>query len=522
MPSNTTQGQPLTDLLLLVERLPVAAAVNAFDESESVITVNDAFVRTFGYQLSDIPTVGDWAIRAYPDETYRKETFRVWDTAVKKARAETGRVEAMEFRVTCADGTARDVVFGAAVTGNFLMVTLIDVSALRHAEAQVRALQHSRERTAYELTENIPVGTYTMVQPPGGGMASFGFMSRRFLDLCGLDADEARSDPFKAFACVHPDDYDDWVMKNAEVFALKLPFRGECRVVVGGDVRWITAESQPRDLPDGSVVWEGVLTDITRQKEAEAALAEAREMERAKEQTHRLQLEQKLRSSLTAAATAHEIKQPLSRILLATQLTLKRYRQQSLDATEMLPYLENMLTDSQALVDTIDRMRLLLRNVRSTQHDASLAAVIQSALLYSRPLLEQEGVVVHSLSFDEDVHVVFDAVQIQTAVINLIRNAVEAVSQLPANRRRIMISMASAADTCRIVVEDSGPGMPDDQLASAPLTTTKPAGTGLGLYLARTAMENHGGRVEIDRSRLGGAEVCLVFPLGRSATHEKE
>jgi PAS domain S-box-containing protein len=229
------------ELRRLVERLPVAAVLAVFDEPQSIVLVNEPFVRMFGYTLADIPTVGAWAAHAYPDERYRREVFSAWDAAVAKARAETGRVESMEFRVTRKDGAIRDIVFAAAVIGAGLMVTVIDVSKRRQAEAELRQTRSRLERTAYEITENIPVGTYTMVQPPGGGIGSFQFMSRRFLDMCGLDAEEARSDPFKVFSCVHPDDYDEWVRKNAEVFAKKLPFHEECRVLVGEEVRWVSA-----------------------------------------------------------------------------------------------------------------------------------------------------------------------------------------------------------------------------------------------------------------------------------------
>ena len=133
------------------------------------------------------------------------------------------------------------------------------------------------EKTAYELTENIPVGTYTMVQPPDGGMGQFRFLSKRFLEMTGLDRAAAIADPMNAFACVHPDDREEWVRKNAYVFEHKLPFCEECRIVVHGKTRWIRPESAPRDLPDCSVVWEGVLTDITAQKEAEAHIARSEE-----------------------------------------------------------------------------------------------------------------------------------------------------------------------------------------------------------------------------------------------------
>ena len=152
---------------------------------------------------------------------------------------------------------------------------LYDESARKHAEESLKIAQEQLEKTAYELTENIPVGTYTMVQPADGGMAQFAFLSSRFLTLTGLTREEAQSDPLKGFSCVHPDDFDDWVALNVKTFEQKLPFYGETRVIVDGEVRWITAESLPRMLTDGSTVWEGVLTDITERKNVELRLQEA-------------------------------------------------------------------------------------------------------------------------------------------------------------------------------------------------------------------------------------------------------
>ncbi|MCP9815059.1 PAS domain S-box protein [Synechococcus sp. GreenBA-s] len=156
------------------------------------------------------------------------------------------------------------------------IVQILDVSeARRQRLALAEQEEHYRllAENALAITEAIPVGTYTMVLPPQGGMASFAFMSERFLQICGLEREEAAADPLRVFACVHPDDHDAWVQRNAEAFANKQPFVGECRVVVDGEVRWIRAESTPRDLPDGSTVWEGVLIDISDQHRATEQLA---------------------------------------------------------------------------------------------------------------------------------------------------------------------------------------------------------------------------------------------------------
>ena len=393
---------------------------------------------------------------------------------------------------------------------------MTDTTKRRHTAAHLGDARAQLERTAYELTVNIPVGTYTMVQPADGGMGFFSFMSQRFLDICGLDREEARSDPFKAFACVHPDDYDEWVRKNAEVFEKKLPFFGECRIVVDGVIRWIAAESRPRPLPDGSTVWEGVLTDITRQKEVEQELALAREAERRSEEAHRLELEHKLKTSLTAAAAVHEIKQPLARILIETQLAVRRLHDRSLNPDDMRGYLEEMLAESQRVVDMIGRMKALLRNVKLEHRPFRVAEVVASSLLYSKKLIADHEVKVHQTGFQDDTRIDGDGPQVQTAVINLIRNAVEAVAERPAGNREVAVELRASPGGVVIVVGDSGPGMSDAQISSLPFETTKPDGTGLGLYLVRTCAENHGGRMTVGRSPLGGAEVRLELPLERS------
>ena len=501
------------DLRQLIARLPLAAAINKLDELQTVVFLNEQFVRTFGYTLEDIPTVRDWGLLAYPDESYRHHVFTAWDAAVREARIKSGKVEAMEFRVVCKDGCVRDVVFGAAVVAGHLLVTLIDVSERRRAEETLRDVQAKLDRTAFALTENIPIGTYTMVQPPAGGMASFEFLSRRFLDICGLTADEARGDPYKAFTIIHPEDYDEWVRKNAEVFAAKVPFSGECRIIVDGTVRHIRAESTPRRLADGSTVWEGVLIDITREVKAESALAAAREQERRQEQLHRSRLEKKLQTSLSAALAAHEIKQPLSRILIETQLAIERLQGNVPDPDHMREYLENMLAESQHVVDMVGRMKAILRNADSKHGVIDLTEVVASAILYSRPSLLQHAVTLQHVGLDRPARIRGDCVQLQTAVINLIRNAVEAVADQDAARREAVVTLCVDTNKAEIIVGDGGPGMPEDVIANLPFVTSKPDGTGLGLYLVRTCMENHGGTMSIGRSPLGGTEVRLTLPL---------
>ena len=253
----------------LLDEAPIAIAINDLREDDPRITfINQQFIRSFGYDLTTIPHLSDWAVLAYPDPLQRQKVFQDWDAGIEQARRGDGVVEPIEARVTGADGQERDALFSAVLLGHELVISILDITSLRQAEQELVAARASLADSALAITAAIPVGTYTMVQPPDGGLASFSFMSDRFLQICGLERAAAAADPLQAFACVHPDDYDAWLQLNVEAFERKTPFYGECRVVAEGAVRWISAESVPRDLPDGSRVWEGVLIDITAQKQA--------------------------------------------------------------------------------------------------------------------------------------------------------------------------------------------------------------------------------------------------------------
>lgn len=252
------------DLQRLLDNAPIAIALNSLTDADPAITyVNRQFVRTLGYGRDTIPRLSDWSRLAYPDPAYRARIMERWAEALELARQQEGTVGTLEAEVMTADGRRLAVVFSAVVLEEMLVVSMLDITQRRQAEEQLQQARLQLAETALAVTEAIPVGTYTMLQPPDGGMASFAFMSERFLAICGLEREAAAADPFNAFACVHPDDYDAWLARNAEAFATRLPFYGETRIVVDGEVRWISAESIPRQLSDGSVVWEGVLIDIT-------------------------------------------------------------------------------------------------------------------------------------------------------------------------------------------------------------------------------------------------------------------
>ena len=172
--------------------------------------------------------------------------------------------------------------------------------------------------------------------------------------------------------------------------------------------------------------------------------------------------------------------------------------------------------DAQRLVSTMERMRMLLRNVETPHSQVDLAVSINSALVFLRGEIEARGVTLSEQGLDHACPLPGDGAQLQTAVVNLIRNALEAMEPLPAGHRRLWLQLQRDPDHIRVAVADSGPGFPEDfrnDTSWEVLKSTKAKGMGLGLFLAQTAAVTHHGQLRIGRSeRLGGAAVVIELP----------
>src|SRR6185312_11730745 len=107
--------------------------------------------------------------------------------------------------------------------------------------------------------------------------------------------------------------------------------------------------------------------------------------------------------------------------------------------------------------------------------------------------------------------------QMQQVVLNLVKNAIEAMSQNAPEARLLRLSVRLEANSALLLsVQDSGTGIPlqDRDRIFDPFFTTKPAGTGLGLAICRTVVENHGGKLRLAESDSRGSTFEIVMPIG--------
>ncbi|MCW9048500.1 MAG: PAS domain-containing protein [Gammaproteobacteria bacterium] len=112
----------------IIDASPVPYAIN--DDEENIVYLNPAFIKTFGYELSDIPTLDDWWPKAYPDEDYRNWINTTWSNHLSNAKKSGGPFEPVELKVRCKDNSTRYIIASAAsITDsykNIHLVTLFD------------------------------------------------------------------------------------------------------------------------------------------------------------------------------------------------------------------------------------------------------------------------------------------------------------------------------------------------------------------------------------------------------------
>lgn len=227
-------------------------------------------------------------------------------------------------------------------------------------------------------------------------------------------------------------------------------------------------------------------------------------------------LKQKLRTSLTAAAIAHEINLPLSTIRMRCLQADQQLRSGEFNGDDIQELVQAIQADSQQVSSVIEKMRMLLRNVQTELVPTQVGVVVSSTLTFLKRQLREQQVQLRCVGLENAVNLVVygDAVQLQMALGNLLRNAIEAVAERPVEQREVALILRCDGGQVLLGVADSGPGFSGDPETDTLMRSSKPGGSGLGLFVVRTALSNHHGCLRIGRSaELGGAELWMQLPL---------
>lgn len=221
-----------------------------------------------------------------------------------------------------------------------------------------------------------------------------------------------------------------------------------------------------------------------------------------------------------AASIAHEINQPLSALVTNGSIGLRLLARADADLDEVRGVLKRVVDDGHRASDIMASIREMFKRGRREQSSLSIRDLVDEVLVLVRAELQSHGVSVQVTLHPDLPRVFGDRVQLHQVFINLIMNAIEAMSSVENFERALLVeSRLDGANDVLITVEDSGPGIDAndmDHLFEA-FFTTKLHGTGLGLAVSRSIIEAHGGRLWVSGRRPRGAVFHIRLPSDISA-----
>jgi signal transduction histidine kinase len=215
------------------------------------------------------------------------------------------------------------------------------------------------------------------------------------------------------------------------------------------------------------------------------------------------------------AAIAHELNSPLGAIAINASTALVQLRSNPPELEEMDDMLEDIHTDSLRASAIISSIRELSTNTTDRRAPTRVEDVVRLVLrLVQHDLLINETSVV--TEFSENIpYVHLDAIQLQQALLNLVRNAIDAMGSVAPERRRLRVTTSFNGSTVLLLVQDSGLGIPakDRNRIFDPFFTTKSGGMGLGLAICSTAIESQGGKLRLIQSDSEGSIFEIALPV---------
>ena len=466
-----------------------------------IIDANEAFLRMLGYSREDLIS----GLLRWPELTPAEWRYR--DVLAVAELKSTGTLQPYEKEYFRKGGDRVPVFHGAALfegSENGGVAFVLDLSERKRAEEALR-----RSETYLAQAQRLSLTGSFWWKVSSGELV----WSDEAFRVMGYDRTALPSVEL-VFKRVHPEDIQmvqDMVSRAARE-GTNLDF--EHRLLMpDGSVKQVhvVLEAVSSDATNRQFV--GTVMDITARKQAEDAASKA-QMELA----HATRV---MTVGELTASIAHEINQPLSAIVTNADAGLRWLGADSPNLEETSQAIRRIIRDGKRASAVVSRMRALFKKAPTAKEPLEINEAIQEVLALTQNEVHRSRVSLRTKLANDLPPVVGDRIQLQQVILNLLINAVQAVSELPEGPREVDLTSEKVATNPEqievlITIRDSGPGLDPqhlDRLFDA-FYTTKSHGLGIGLAISRSIIEAHGGRLWATANAPRGAVFQFTLPIG--------
>jgi len=339
----------------------------------------------------------------------------------------------------------------------------------------------------------------------------FSFVSKEAERVLGYPVERWLSEPTFWKDHVHPDDRE-WALQFCQTATTeKRNHQFEYRMTAAdGRVVWL--RNLVTVVVDGGHVprVRGVMVDLTKHKQAEEALREARaDLAHVSRVTTMGEL---------TAALAHEVNQPIAAASTNANTCLRWLAGDTPNIEEARAAAARIVKDGKRAAEIISRTRLLFKKGTPQNELVDLNEVIGEMIVLLRGETTQYNILVGTDLAADLPQIMGDRVQLQQVLMNLMINGIEAMKDVDGTRELAVRSQRAGNEEVAVSVTDTGMGLPQqaEQIFNA-FFTTKRHGTGMGLRISRSIIESHGGRLWAANNSPRGASFCFSLPTKAEA-----
>jgi PAS domain S-box-containing protein len=363
-----------------------------------------------------------------------------------------------------------------------------------------------RERESRMIVDSIP-GMVALLTASG----DVEVVNPQLIEYFGQTVGQLRQ--WRMTDTIHPEDLPHVIEAFTRSIATGNPYEIVQRFRRSdGMYRWFLNCGLPVRDPSGQIArWCVLLTDIDERKRAQDALDRARS-----ELAHVARV---TTASAFTASIAHEVNQPLSGIITNAGTCLRMLAAEPPDVDGARETTKRTLRDGNRAADVISRLRALFSKREFALELLDINEVTQEVIALSLSELQRNRVLLRSEFTSELPPVTGDRIQLQQVILNLLRNASDAMMSVDDRPRQLVIGTGEEADhRVRLTVRDAGVGLDAESMNKLfdAFFTTKSAGMGIGLAVSRSIIERHHGRLWAEPNDGPGATFAFAIPAAQA------